>query len=193
MLAALARQMDVDVLISGGTHRCVRHAERFQFGDEVDSSWCHLRSTRMWMTTLRGEKGGAQRRLDRAGGGRARRRTVRLGTESGTGHWAGADDADSRHSSLKGGSSSTQAQRLEHGAGCGTGTSARPCASKEHQRLQRSSDSAAPTSPVVRGHTCSLLDPPGVYEASITHIHLLRISFTVPSPWRLRCRASPQF
>jgi putative phosphoesterase len=24
MLAALARQMDVDVLISGGTHRCVR-------------------------------------------------------------------------------------------------------------------------------------------------------------------------
>lgn len=28
MLAALARQMDVDVLISGGTHRCVRRAER---------------------------------------------------------------------------------------------------------------------------------------------------------------------
>lgn len=33
MLAALARQMDVDVLVSGGTHRYVNHLSRVTVTD----------------------------------------------------------------------------------------------------------------------------------------------------------------
>jgi predicted phosphodiesterase len=36
MLAALARQMDVDVLVSGGTHRCVI-SEAYIAGDRIDN------------------------------------------------------------------------------------------------------------------------------------------------------------